>query len=146
MHASYREDGFFHCFVKTLTVGEFAHCQNFINHFLLTFLIVRRHGVLKTSVEVAFEQHLMGGFEQADDGKILLHQVNAVGPVIEHADDFVDVAGSFLEISQGGQVAWIHRFISLRLIIPIPVVGVVVLVYFASVRPSRAGVDKSLCL
>lgn len=96
-------------FLKILTTGELADRQDFIDHFLLAFLIVGCHGIFETSVEVALEQHLMGGLEQADDGQVLLHDVNAISPVIQHADDFVDVAGSFFEVDKGGLVARIHK-------------------------------------
>ena len=95
--------------LRRLLVCEFGHLENLLDHLLLAFLVVGVHGVLETGIQMPLHELLVGGFEQADDRKVLLHDVDAVFAILDHLDDLLDVAAGLLEIELGLLLLLIHK-------------------------------------
>lgn len=113
MHALDRDNGLVHgiFLVKgelKLFIKQLGDLEDFADHFLVAVGIVGFHGVFETGVEMAFHEHLVSGFEEADNGKILLHNVDAVFAFFNHFEDFVEVGAGFFEIDEGFGGVLVH--------------------------------------
>lgn len=90
-------------------IYKFGNLQYFLNHFFLALLVVGVHGILKAGIQVPFHQLLVGGLEESDYRKVLLHDVDAVFAVLDHLDDLVDMATGFLKSDLGFLLIFVHK-------------------------------------
>jgi len=93
----------------SLFVGELGYLEHLLDHLLLAFLVVGVHGILEAGIQMSLHQLLVGGFKEADDRKVLLHDVDAVFAILDHLDDLFNMAAGLLEIELGLCLLLIHR-------------------------------------